>query len=256
MELMKNKKTLFILFALILVVIGLFVYRRYVSVRLPFLSISSKSLIYPKSNLVRIDSWEDGTYVKYETTHINIVEYYEKLLKNEGWNKKQDIDIQTSCMGDWGGVYEKDGNKFKIHVCGPDNMVVASKSITLYFYGDARPENFLGEDLSGGSFSCYEDAVLIPIDSCYSQDILFVTFSVGSSRANKFELGLMEKERHYYDVENVKARPDKNGVVKIEYKVSIDKFSDRPKFVQIQPYTPNYTSCSEQTIKFDLERCK
>ena len=148
---MRNKKIFFIVSILLIAAVGTFVYYNYVSVRLPFFSISSKSLIYPKSNLVRIDSWENGTYVKYETIHINVAEYYEELLRKKGWEEIEEIDIQTLCGGDRGGVYEKSGVKFKIHVCGPNKILGASKSITFYFYGDSKPEDFLGNDFSGGS---------------------------------------------------------------------------------------------------------
>ena len=148
---MRNKKTFYILLTLIIVVfIGLFAYRSFTSigpVGLTSPSVPNKSLIYPESSFKKTGTWENGKYIRYESTNMGIPEYYEELLRIEGWAKKKDNDIITDCGGNWGGIYEKNGDKFKIHICGIFEIEGSHKSITFYFYGDEKPEDFLGENL-------------------------------------------------------------------------------------------------------------
>jgi hypothetical protein len=237
-----------------------FIYFKFVSVSAPPVinpSVTEGSFIYPESELEAIGEWENGTYVKFHTVHINITDYYQRVFNEMGWTQIKDNDIKTGCMGDWGGVYTKGKQKVKIHICGPDDMVGASKNLTFYFYKDMDPSEFFGDDYSQRIYNCEAHGVISPISACFTDDTLNVSFSTPDPRTKKFKVALADHE-NFYTHQTINSNPDNNGVVTFD--TSLDNFSigvnDEPSYIDITPRTPLGSQCANQKISVDLIRCQ
>lgn len=62
-------------------------------------------------------------------------EFFDKRLLLEGWTLVTPLGPEdaTDCGGDWGGIYERDGQRFKLHVCGFDQDGASTKIMFKFF---------------------------------------------------------------------------------------------------------------------------
>ena len=218
---------------------------------------SGEFLIYPDSVLMAVGKEDDFTFVRYETYNGGIQNFYKEKLQHLGWVKIADLSKEdmTRCGGDWGGTYEKEGLKFKLHICGPDAEHVLT-NIFFYFY-NVEPEVVLGTDLSGGIISCVNDAEIEIVNACYTKDTLRILVKTKSLEVNKFQVDITAEK--YRDMKDVEVKSDKSGIMEINIKYDAEEYGIIEK-VKVTPIISRKGIkgsyyCRSQRIESEVESC-
>ncbi len=216
---------------------------------------ASNSLIYPGAKLTAVKKNNDGTSsVGYETYGDNVQSFYAEQLKQLGWNKVAELGAadMTLCGGDWGGTYEKDGQKFKLHICGPDSGDF-QKDISFYFY-NVEPEKVLGDNLSGGTLSCVTDAKINLTSACATQDTIKITLNTQRPELNKFQVYITGEK--YTSFPDVNAIASNSTVKEVDIPYDITKWGNIQK-VQVTPVITSDGTfyCSEQAVESAVKTC-
>jgi hypothetical protein len=84
----------------------------------------------------------DGSLQESYTTSVGgNQKYFDLRLLLEGWTLVAPLGPEdaTDCGGDWGGIFEKDGQRFKLNVCGFDQDGASTK-IMFKFFGNPASE--------------------------------------------------------------------------------------------------------------------
>lgn len=85
-----------------------------------------------------------GTEVFGEHKRNDLWKYYQKRLRRMRWERVGDLDAQdrTTCGGNKGGVYLKNGVSFKIQVCGAENTGFETQMNFLFY--NLKPNEVVG----------------------------------------------------------------------------------------------------------------
>jgi hypothetical protein len=90
------------------------------------------TLMYPNASV----SISTSAFIAMTTFdgRLKVQNYYESEIPLMGWTKIADLDPEdiTDCGRDWGGTYQKNQLKFKLHVCGFENSGTLTNIIFNY----------------------------------------------------------------------------------------------------------------------------
>jgi hypothetical protein len=130
------------------------------------------SWVFPGSDLTSVKKVNDTTFVQYES-YGGVHNFYALRLQLWGWTKIAELGREdwTLCGGDWGGTYEKDKIRFKLHICGSNNDNV-DKTIRFEFY-NVTPDAVFGPDFPFQKGICSDKEIEI-VNACYDNDYLRV----------------------------------------------------------------------------------
>ncbi|MHB8142801.1 MAG: hypothetical protein ACYDGX_03940 [Thermoleophilia bacterium] len=216
--------------------------------------INGNSFIFPGATLVAVDKRGNDTAVSYETYSGGVQNYYKNILKKFGWVQTGKLGAEdiTLCGGDWGGIYEKGGVKFKLHICGPDDGG-SLKNISFLFY-NADPSVVLGNDFSGGAINCVTDGEVEVTNACSTKDNLKITVRTKNPKVDEFQVEI-DAEGYVDGRDNVKAISNNVGGMEMNIGYDLNKYTTIKKVV-VEPIISNGTICSVQRKEADVKPCQ
>lgn len=213
--------------------------------------------VFPGSVLISVRNVNDTTFVEYES-YGGVQDFYALRLQLLGWTKTAELGREdwTLCGGDWGGTYEKDNIRFKLHVCGPNNGNTL-KTIRFEFY-NITPNVVLGSDFTSRTGNC-EDSKIEILSACYAKDELRIKIKRKNPRDLPIGIGFQVYIRGvgYYNSKDIEVTWDTFGIGEMDIIYDPNKYG-KIRGVEMTPivfYEGASYHCLEQRISSEVIKC-